>query len=109
LVKNEFKPRQISVKCLRFDPTKDVTPHFDEFTVPLSFGMSVANVLDYIYENIDGSIAYFTNCRRGICGRCGLKVNGRIVLACTEIVTDNIILEPMDSKNIVRDLITTIS
>lgn len=109
MVKKDFKPRQISVKCFRFEPLKDVAPHFDEFTVPLTFGMSVTNVLDYIYENIDGSIAYFTNCRRGICGRCGLKVNGRIVLACTEIVTDNIILEPLDSKKIVRDLVTSIT
>ena len=109
MVKKDFKPKNIIVKIFRFDPKKDAPPHFDEFTVPLSFGMSVTNVLDYIYENIDCSIAYFTNCRRGICGRCGLKVNGRIVLACTEIVTDDLILEPLDSKNMVRDLITTLT
>ena len=106
MVKKNFESRQIKVTCFRFDPTRDERPHFDEFIVPLSFGMSVTNVLDYIYENIDSSVAYYTNCRRGICARCGLKINGRFVLACTEIVTGDIIIEPMDSKNIVRDLIS---
>lgn len=106
LDKKNYKAKQISVKCLRFDPGKNEAHYFEEFTVPLSFGMSVSNVLDYIYENLDGSLAYYTNCRRGICGRCALKINGRVVLACKELVQNDIIVEPSTNENIIRDLIT---
>ena len=96
--------RDISVTCSRFDPSRDAESRFQEYVVPLGFGMSVMNVLDYIYENLDASIAYYSNCHRGICGRCAMLVNGERRLACAELVTGDLVLEPLPGRAIVRDL-----
>ena len=96
---------EISVRCSRFDPSRDVEPRFQEYVVPLVFGMSVMNVLDYIYENLDASIAYYSNCHRGICGRCAMLVNGEQRLACAELVTGDLMLEPLPGRAVVRDLV----
>ena len=68
-------------------------------------GMSVTNILNYIYENVDSSIAFNVNCHRGVCRQCTLIVNGKKCLSCTELVTGDITIEPL-KKEIVRDLVT---
>jgi succinate dehydrogenase/fumarate reductase-like Fe-S protein len=67
--------------------------------------MSVTNVLDYIYENLDSSLAYYTSCHRGVCGRCLMIVNGKTRLACIELVTDNLTLNPLPNHRVIRDLV----
>jgi succinate dehydrogenase/fumarate reductase-like Fe-S protein len=69
---------------------------------------TVMQVLDYIYERLDHTLAYYRHsaCCQGICGRCVVKANGKNVLACTEKVeagTDFLLLEPAGKKT-VRDL-----
>jgi succinate dehydrogenase/fumarate reductase iron-sulfur protein len=103
--KRDFLSRGITVRFLRFHPERDVEPYYQEYTVPLSFGMSVINILDYIYENIDGTLSYFTNCRRGLCGRCLVRVDGKPVLACKEMVTGDITVDPLNRDEIVKDLV----
>jgi succinate dehydrogenase/fumarate reductase iron-sulfur protein len=93
------------VRCFRFDPSVDGDPRYQEYEVPIEFGMSVMNVLDYIYENLDGSLAYYSNCQRGICGRCAMLVEARRALACTEMVTGDVTLEPLPGRRVVRDLV----
>lgn len=72
--------------------------------------MTVMDLLDYIYENLDHSLAYYrhSTCNQGICGRCALKLNGKTVLSCMEKVDSTltvITLEPKNNK-VVRDLVT---
>ncbi|MHA2428500.1 MAG: 2Fe-2S iron-sulfur cluster-binding protein [Candidatus Hermodarchaeia archaeon] len=95
----------VLVRCFRFDPSIDREHQYQEYEVPIEFGVSVMNVLDYIYENMDGSIAYYSNCQRGICGRCAMLVDGRRVLACIEMVTGDLTLEPLPGHRVVRDLV----
>lgn len=97
--------RAITVRCLRFDPSVDSEPYYQEYEVPLVFGMSVTNVLDYIYENLDSSLAYYANCHRGVCGRCAVLANGRRRLACTELVTGDVTIEPLPDHQVIRDLL----
>jgi succinate dehydrogenase/fumarate reductase iron-sulfur protein len=105
MVKKSFKPGTYTMKILRFDPTVNSEPYFQEYRVPISLGTSVTNVLDYIYDNLDSSIAYYTNCHKSICGRCILMVNGRRRLACTELVTGDSVLKPLPDHKVVRDLV----
>lgn len=79
------------------------------YPVPVSPGevMSVMDILKYIYENIDPTLAFFSHaaCRQTACGKCAVKVNGKTCLACgTRAVGPEILIEPR-SSNIVRDLI----
>ena len=103
--KKHFKAGTYTIEILRFDPTIDSEPYFKKYRVPIEFGMSVTNVLDYIYDNIDSSIAYYANCHESVCGRCALLVNGKRKLACAELVTSNTTLEPLPNKKVVRDLV----
>lgn len=80
----------------------------DTFEVPAVKGRwTVMDVLDYIALNIDPSLGYYRHsvCNQGICGRCGVKVNGKAALACTsKVQEEELLLEPRSGK-VVRDLI----
>jgi len=58
----------IKVKVFRYDPDKDNAPHYETYEVPYVEGMVVLDVLNYIYENLDGTFAYRWACRAGQCG-----------------------------------------
>ena len=42
------------------------------------------DVLDLIKDKHDGTLAYRKSCRMMICGSCGMRMDGRAVLACKE-------------------------
>lgn len=78
-----------------------------EYRVPRAPGLSVMDVLDYIYENLDPTLSYFSHeaCRQTACGKCLVRVNGKICLACgCPADTDTLVLEPWNDR-VVRDLV----
>jgi succinate dehydrogenase/fumarate reductase-like Fe-S protein len=98
------------IKVYRKDPENDSTGHYDVFNVPYSETdiVTVMDVLDYISLYHDGSLAYYKHsaCDHGICGRCGLRVNGNAVLACTAVAdAPFLLLEPLRDKDVIRDLV----
>ena len=100
--------RIIKVKILRgTEKSGKRKERYQVYEVPLGFMMSVLDVLDYIYENIDGSLAYYshTACRRGVCGRCALMINGVARLACQTPVNGDITVEPLPKLTVIRDLV----
>jgi len=80
------------------------------YEVPMLFEtMTVMDILDYIYNNLDHSLAYFkhSSCNQAICGRCLVKLDGKPVLACAKIVDSDaeiIKLSPA-SSNVIKDLV----
>jgi succinate dehydrogenase / fumarate reductase iron-sulfur subunit len=42
------------------------------------------DVLDIVKDQHDGTLAYRKSCRMMICGSCGMRMDGRAVLACKE-------------------------
>lgn len=83
---------------------------YDVYDVPLPAdgSCSVMDVLDYIYEHLDGTLSYYRHsvCNQGICGRCGVKTNGKNGLACvTKVTEEELLLEPKNNK-LVKDLVT---
>ena len=79
------------------------------YEVPVVQGMKVMDVLDYIYANLDHTLAYYrhSSCCQAICGRCACRLNGRTILACAEIVdidAEKMFLEPGEGT-LVRDLV----
>lgn len=99
--------RTIKVKILRFTPSVDKEPHYQTYEVPLTSEMSVLDALDYIYDNLDATLAYYSHsaCHRGVCGRCTLVINGKASLACQSAVSSDITVEPLPKFKIVRDLV----
>jgi succinate dehydrogenase / fumarate reductase iron-sulfur subunit len=93
----------------RFDPEKDTEPYYQDFTVPCPPGMVVLDGLWYIKENLDPSLAWRSSCRMGVCGSCGMLLNGQPHLAChtqvREVAKDVLLVAPLPNFDIVRDLV----
>lgn len=83
------------------------------YEVPLGEqAVNIMQVLDYIYQNLDQTLAYFRHsaCCQGVCGRCIVRANGKNVLACVAKVepgTERLTLEPAGTK-VVRDLVVRV-
>ena len=99
--------KHIRTKVFRFDPAKDAEPYFADYQVPFTRGMSAMDVLDYIYQNLDGSLAYYDHagCSLGICAKCTGKINGKPALFCQTLVQGDIILEPVSGSKVIKDLV----
>ena len=102
-----MESEMINVKLFRYDPTKDEKPYYQNYEIPFEPGMSAMNALDYIYQNLDGSIAYYDHagCALGICARCTAKVNGKPGLLCQTPVEGNLVVEPLSESKVIRDLV----
>lgn len=69
--------------------------------------LSVLNILEEIYLKKDKTLAFFHHaaCKQAACGKCMVRVNGKSVLACKELVnTSELLIEPY-KKGVVRDLV----
>ena len=97
--------KTIQIRIQRFDPNVDQKPYISTYTIPHMMSMNVLDAFDYIFENIDSSLAYFKHveCHQGVCKRCGVKVNGKPSLACATSVEDKMEITPINN-NIIRDL-----
>ncbi|HDT12680.1 MAG TPA: succinate dehydrogenase iron-sulfur subunit [Candidatus Marinimicrobia bacterium] len=94
-------------KVFRFNPHKEKIHHFENFKVPWYSGMTVLQGLNYIREYLDGSLAYRSSCREGICGSCAMHINGKYRLACETQLSDLgklITIRPMAHLDVIKDL-----
>ena len=71
--------------------------------------MTVLDGLHYIKENLDQTLAWRYSCRMGVCGSCGMLINGVPALACNtqilEVAGTGSALGPLPNFDIVRDLV----
>src|SRR6478609_7045268 len=56
------------------------------------------DVLDLIKDKHDGTLAYRKSCRMMICGSCGMRMDGRAVLACKERMKPIADMDPFWNK-----------
>ena len=98
--------QEIQVTCYRFDPATDRKPQRQSYIVPIRGLTSVLNVLEYIQKNLDPSLAFYGCCRRGLCAKCSVQVNGVRGLACEMVVDGDVIIEPVSEEKVKRDLVT---
>jgi succinate dehydrogenase / fumarate reductase, iron-sulfur subunit len=101
--------KNVIFEVLRYDPEKGSAPYLQEYTVPLTKAMTVLDGLHWIKENLDRTLVWRSSCRMGICGSCGMFINGLPRLACTNQVThlhsDRIVIKPLPNFDIIRDLV----
>ncbi len=99
--------KEVQLTVYRFDPAADKQPRFQTYAVPLTEGLTVMDALDYVYEHLDGSLAYYDHaaCKQAICARCTLLINGKPILACNALVAGDTKVEPLPKTRVVRDLV----
>src|SRR5207247_10804954 len=97
----------IKLEVARYSPERDAAPRFETFQVPLRKEWVVLDALNYIKDRLDGSLTFRWSCRMGICGSCGMLVNGEPQLTCAACLSDHrpgpIRVEPLNDVAIVRD------
>jgi succinate dehydrogenase / fumarate reductase iron-sulfur subunit len=111
-----------TLKIRRFDPQSGEAPHWDEHAIEMRDTNSVLDAILHVRATQDGSIGIRCSCQQGICGSCGVRINGRPGLACnthleeaaarsggahtsTDRGNSVIEVEPMGNMPVIRDLI----
>jgi fumarate reductase iron-sulfur subunit len=101
-------PRTLRFHVLRHDPRDAAAmPHIETFELEEAAGMTLFIALNEIRERLDSSLAFDFVCRAGICGSCGMVVNGRPGLACRTLTQDlpaDITLAPLPAFELIADL-----
>lgn len=99
--------KTVKIQIFRFNPQKDESPRLQDYDVPLKEGMSAMDALDYIYQHLDGTLAYYDHagCSLGICARCNGRINGKPGLFCQTPISADTILEPLSKDNVLKDLV----
>jgi len=100
--------RMVKVTASRFDPDQDTAPRLQTYEVPYKDDWVVLDALNYIKGHIDGSLSYRWSCRMGICGSCGMNVNGTPKLTCAAHLRDyrrGVRVEPLPNFPVIRDLV----
>ena len=100
--------RFLKFHILRYNPQQpDATPHMQTYVVEEADGMTLFIALNEIREKQDPSLQFDFVCRAGICGSCGMMINGRPALAC-RTVTKNLgtetTLAPLPVFELIGDL-----
>ncbi len=105
--------KQVHVR-IRRQARPDSSPYWEEFAIPYRLNLNVIVLLQEIRNRPvtrDGRtttpVAWESNCLEEVCGACSMVVNGKPRQSCTALVdalTQPIVLEPMATFPIVRDL-----
>ncbi|MEP5566809.1 MAG: fumarate reductase iron-sulfur subunit [Halioglobus sp.] len=100
--------RTLNIHILRHNPQNpDSRPALQTFEVEETDSMTLFIALNLIREEQDPSLAFDFVCRAGICGSCGMIINGRPALACrtlTRNLPDEITLAPLPGFELIADL-----
>ena len=106
-------PTNITLEIFRYRPEAETEPVFQSYEIPFRKDWVILDALNYIKDNLDGSLSYRWSCRMGVCGSCGMMVNGTPVLTCAtfleKYLPGPIRVEPLKNFPVVRDLVIEMS
>ncbi len=102
-------PPSVTLAVTRYRPEQESEPSLQTYEVPFRKDWVVLDALNYIKDNLDGSLSFRWSCRMGVCGSCGMMVNGSPKLTCAAFLSDDlpgpIRVEPLQYFPIIRDLV----
>ena len=103
------KGREITISALKYNPrAKDSKPTFVDYKLEETPGMTLFIALTKIREELDADLSFDFVCRAGICGSCGMIVNGKPALACRTLIANypegKLSLMPMPAFELIKDL-----
>jgi len=101
--------KKIKLEVFRWHPEKKDAPKFQEYEVPFKQDWVVLDALNHVKDTMDGTLTYRWSCRMGVCGSCGMMVNGVPKLTCAAFLRDYypdpIRIEPLVNFPVERDLV----
>ncbi len=102
----------VNLEIFRYQPDGGGTFTFQRYQVPYHEDWVVLDAINYIKDQLDGTLAYRWSCRMGVCGSCGMMINGVPKLSCAtflkEYYPQTIRVEPLANFPVERDLVITL-
>ena len=102
----------IKLEIFRYRPEKESEPTFLTYEVPFLEDWVVLDAINHIKDEVDGTLSYRWSCQMGVCGSCGVMINGVPKLSCAAFLKDyypdKIRVEPLTGFPVERDLISQI-
>jgi fumarate reductase iron-sulfur subunit len=102
----------IEIQVLRYRPEQEDVPIWQSYQVPFTEDMSVLQGLQFIKDDIDGTLAFRWSCRMAICGSCGMMINSKPSLSCQTFLRDllpgPVRIEALAHLPIERDLVVSV-
>ncbi|PSL46897.1 succinate dehydrogenase / fumarate reductase iron-sulfur subunit/fumarate reductase iron-sulfur subunit [Salsuginibacillus halophilus] len=98
---------KVQVSVMRYEPETDESPYYETFEIQPKKNMTVLDTLFLIVEDQDASLSFRCACRLGMCGTCGMMINGRGRLSCrtkVEALGSEIKVEPMRNFPVIKDI-----
>jgi len=99
----------MKLEIFRYHPEKENEPTFQTYEVPFLEDWVILDAINYIKDEIDGTLSYRWSCQMGVCGSCGMMINGVPKLSCAAFLKDyypdKIRVEPLTGFPVERDLI----
>ncbi|MFF5206169.1 succinate dehydrogenase/fumarate reductase iron-sulfur subunit [Streptosporangium sp. NPDC000396] len=103
---------RITLRVTRYRPESETEPVMREYEIPLRKEWSVLDGLNHVKDHLDGTLSYRWSCRMGVCGSCGMTVDGEPKLTCATFLGDYapgpVRVEPLSNFPVVRDLVVDI-
>ncbi|MFQ5948405.1 MAG: 2Fe-2S iron-sulfur cluster-binding protein, partial [Acidimicrobiia bacterium] len=94
------------LEVLRYLPDQEEEPRLQRYEVPYREDWVVLDALNHIKDQLDGTLTFRWSCRMGVCGSCGMMVNGEPKLTCAAFLRDYypepIRVEPLSYFPVVR-------
>ena len=107
-MKNEATKRKLKISILRYNPREPGNePRMVTYELDEAENMTLFIALNEIREKQEPSLEFDFVCRAGICGSCGMMINGRPTLACRTLTRDldaEISLAPLPVFELIADL-----
>ena len=102
-------PTTITLGVTRYRPEQESEPTVQNYEVPYDKDWVILDALNYIKDELDGTLSFRWSCRMGVCGSCGMMVNGKPKLTCatflSEYLSGPIRVEPLRYFPVLRDLV----
>ena len=103
---------RITIEVARYRPEKEAEPSFQAYEVPCRKDWVILDGLNHIQDYLDGTLSFRWSCRMGVCGSCGMTVNGEPKLTCATFLADYapgpVRIEPLRNFPVIRDVIVDI-
>ncbi len=103
--------QRLALRISRYDPETHDSPETREYRVAAGESLTVLDALVSIHEEQDSSLAIRYSCRGGVCGACGVQINGVPALACRTRLSSidcngsPVEIAPLRNHPVIRDLV----